>query len=442
MSWHHRASIFMKAASLISGKYRALINASTMLGQSKTVYQAEIDSACELIDFLRFNVFYMQSIYEEQIISDNNTWNRMEYRPLEGFVYAVTPFNFTAIGGNLPIAPAMLGNVVVWKPASNAIYSNYIIMKILKEAGLPDGVINFIPGESEMISDILVSDKNFSALHFTGSTKVFNNLYKKIGNNIEKYKSYPRIVGETGGKDFIFAHETAPIEELSVAMIRGAFEYQGQKCSAASRCFIPKAIWAELEKSLLSKLNLIKVGDVEQFDSFMGALIDEKAFNKVVKYIEDGLIEEGTNLIFGGTYNNSKGFFVQPTIFTVENEKSPLLLEEIFGPVLSIYLYDDIEKAIQLCDESTVYALTGAIFSSDRLMIEYLEKKLINSAGNFYINDKPTGAVVGAQPFGGGRGSGTNDKAGSKLNLYRFLNSRVIKENLSPPECFKYPYME
>jgi len=397
MPFQHRASIFLKAANLLSNKYRYLMNAVTMMGQSKTPYQAEIDASCELIDFLRYNAYYAQEIYEEQPESTVDDWNRMEYRPLEGFVLAISPFNFSSIGGNLNVAPAILGNVVNWKPASTAVYSNYIFMQILKEAGLPDGVINFIPSRGSMVSEIMIKNKDFAGIHFTGSTNTFSQIWKTAGENIRIYKSYPRLVGETGGKDFIFAHNTADIDQLTSAIIRGSFEYQGQKCSASSRSYIPKSIWKDVKESLLYKVKDIKMGPTEDFDNYMGAVIDEKSFANIIGYIEDVKNSRESEILYGGGYDDDK-----------------------------------FEETLELCDSTSPYALTGAIFARGRETIKYMEDKLSYSAGNFYINDKPTGAVVGQQPFGGSRASGTNDKAGSKLNLYRWVNPRVIKEN------FKY----
>ncbi|MCT4618030.1 MAG: L-glutamate gamma-semialdehyde dehydrogenase [Marinisporobacter sp.] len=444
MPWPHRAAIFLKAAELLSGPWRYTLNAATMLGQSKTVYQGEIDSACELIDFLRFNVYYMTQIYKEQVNSTTEAWNRMEYRPLDGFVLAVTPFNFTAIGANLPTAPVMAGNVALWKPASTAIYSGYYVMKLLQEAGLPDGVINFIPGSGSMVGDKVFSNEDFAGIHFTGSTKVFKDIWKMIANNLEKYKAYPRIVGETGGKDFIFAHHSADIDVLVTALVRGAFEYQGQKCSAASRAYIPKSIWRIVKEKLIQEIKTIKMGDVEDFRNFMSAVIDQNAFNKIKDYIDYAKASKDAEIICGGKCDDEKGFFIQPTVIQSKDPKFKTMTEEIFGPVLTIYVYEDdkIEETIKLCHESTPYALTGAIIANNREAIVKMEKQLSSTAGNFYINDKPTGAVVGQQPFGGARASGTNDKAGSKLNLIRWMNPRVIKENFNPPQNYTYSFME
>jgi 1-pyrroline-5-carboxylate dehydrogenase len=433
MSFEHRASIFLRAANLISGKYRHLMNAATIICQSKTYYQSEIDAICELVDFLRYNVYFAYEIYNEQPESTEIAWNRTEYRPLEGFVVSISPFNFTSIGGNLAIAPAIMGNVVNWKPASSVVYSNYFIMKILKEAGLPDGVINFVPCNSIDFSKNVIQDANLSGVHFTGSTQTFNKIWRTTGENLNKYKNYPKLVGETGGKDFIFAHSSADIEELASSMIRGSFEYQGQKCSAASRAYIPKSLWPVLKENLLSKMHQINIGNPETFSVYMGAVIDEKAFNKIEAYIDSIKNDEATAILYGGDCDKTKGYFISPTIAVTTNPKSKTMVEEIFGPVLTIFVYEDsdFEKTLQLCDESTPYALTGAIFGKDRAFIIKMEEALRYTAGNFYINEKPTGAVVGQQPFGGSRASGTNDKAGSKLNLYRWVNPRTIKENLS-----------
>ncbi|MTI68317.1 MAG: L-glutamate gamma-semialdehyde dehydrogenase [Firmicutes bacterium] len=444
MSYEHKASIFLKAAELLSGPFRSTINASTMLCQSKTVFQAEIDSACELIDFLRYNAYYMTDLYNEGADSSNISWNRMEYRPLEGFIFAVTPFNFTSIAANLPTAPAMVGNVVNWKPASASVYSNYFFMKLLQKAGLPKGVINFIPGDGSLISDVIMKNENFSGIHFTGSTKVFKGMWEKVGENIKRYKSYPRIVGETGGKDFVFAHKSAEIDSLVTALIRGAFEYQGQKCSAASRAYIPESIYPKVKEKLINDMKTLKMGDVEDFTTFVGAVIDETAFNKIKGYIDFANKSEEAQIICGGEYDLSKGYFITPTIIKTTNPKFKTMEEEIFGPVLTIYVYKDkdFDKTLDICDETSNYGLTGGCFALDREAIEKIEKKLYYAAGNFYINDKPTGAVVGKQPFGGSRNSGTNDKAGSKLNLIRWMNPRVIKENFNPPKDYRYPYME
>lgn len=440
----HRMSIFLKAAELIAGPYRARINAATMLGQSKTVFQAEIDSACELIDFLRYNVKYMEEIYSEQPNSTATEWNRLDFRPLEGYVLAITPFNFTAIGGNLATAPVMLGNVAIWKPSNNAVYSNYLFMKILEESGLPKGVINFVPSIGSDVENILIKNKDLAGIHFTGSSKVFENIYKVVGENIHMYRSFPRLVGETGGKDFIFAHNSCDIDALSVAFTRGSFEYQGQKCSAASRGYVPKSIWEELKGKLIDNLKEIKIGDVEDFTNFMSAVIDQKAFDKIKGYIDYAKSSEEAEIIFGGGCDDSQGYFIEPTVILTSNPRFKTMEEEIFGPVMTIYLYDDqkFEETLTLCDETSPYGLTGAIFAKDREIIEFMQEKLYHTAGNFYINDKPTGAVVGQQPFGGGRKSGTNDKAGSKYNLLRWINIRNTKENFNPPHDYKYDFME
>ncbi|MCR4421311.1 MAG: L-glutamate gamma-semialdehyde dehydrogenase [Exilispira sp.] len=445
MSWHHRAAIFLKAADLLSGPYRALVNAATMLNLSKTIFQAEIDSACELSDFFRFNAYYLSKIYEDQPYSPKYNWNRMEYRPLEGFIFAVTPFNFLSIGGNLPSTPAIVGNTVLWKPASSAVYPAYFIMKILMEAGLPPGVINFIPANGAEIGDIVFSSKDFAGVHFTGSTSTFQSMWKSIGLNIANYRSYPRIVGETGGKDFIFVHNSSDPYEVATACVRGAYEYQGQKCSAASRAYLPSSLANKIIEIMLEQISRIKMGDPEDFTNFMTAVIDESAFNTISSYIEIAKRESSTyRIITGGKYDKSKGYFIEPTLIESKDPKSKLMQEEIFGPVLTIYVYDDkdLEKTVELCNETSSYGLTGAIFARDRNVIVDLEKKLRHAAGNFYINDKPTGAVVGQQPFGGARASGTNDKAGSYLNLLRWISARSIKENFIPPKDFIYPFME
>lgn len=443
MPWEHRAAIFLKAAELLSGSWRATLNAAAMLGQSKTVFQAEIDAACELIDFFRFNAYYMREIYEEQPNSTKHAWNRLEYRPLEGFIFAVTPFNFTSIAGNLPTAPAMVGNVVLWKPASTAVYPAYFIMKLLEEAGLPKGVINFLPGPGRLIGDIILEQPELAGIHFTGSTTVFRSMWKKVGQNIEKYKTYPRIVGETGGKDFVFAHKTADIDALVTALVRGAFEYQGQKCSAASRAYIPESIWPELKEKLISEIKTIKIGDVSEFDTFMGAIIYKNAFNNIKSYIDYAKSSNEAEILTGGNCDDSKGYFIEPTVIVTKNPHFKTMEEEIFGPVLTIYVYPDnkFEETVKLCNETSPYGLTGAIFSKDREAIVFMERELFQAAGNFYINDKPTGAVVGQQPFGGSRASGTNDKAGSKLNLLRWLTPRSIKETFIPPKNYKYLHM-
>lgn len=443
MSWEHRASIFLKAAELIAGPYRAKINAATMIAQSKTVHQAEIDAACEFIDFLRFNVEYMTQIYKDQPISDSSTWNRVEYRPLEGFVYAITPFNFTAISGNLPSSAALMGNVVVWKPAATQIFSANVIVEIFKKAGVPDGVINVVYGNSSMISDVVLNHRELAGVHFTGSTGVFNDIWKTIGNNISNYKSYPRIVGETGGKDFVIAHPSADVKQVVTGLVRGAFEFQGQKCSAASRAYLPQSMWNEAKKLLLEDLNSIKMGSPENLENFVTAVISEDSFDKLAGYIDRAKQDADAEIIAGGNYDKSVGYFIEPTIILTTNPKYVTMETELFGPVLTIYVYDDNkwEETLDLVDSTSEYALTGAVFSQDRYAIEVASQKLQNCAGNFYINDKPTGAVVGNQPFGGARGSGTNDKAGSALNLLRWVSVRTIKETLVPPTDYRYPFL-
>ncbi|MCL2527207.1 MAG: L-glutamate gamma-semialdehyde dehydrogenase [Defluviitaleaceae bacterium] len=443
MPWEHKAAIFLKAADLLAGPWRQRLNAATMLGQSKTVYQAEIDSACEMADFFRFNVHFAQEIFKNQPISSPGMWNRMEYRPLSGFVAAISPFNFTAIGGNLPAAPAMMGNTVVWKPAGTAVLSNYLTYQLLKEAGLPDGVINFVPCAGADMSEYVLKDSRMAGFHFTGSTGVFNTCWKLIGENIHKYDSYPRLVGETGGKDFIFAHNTATVMPLVTAMVRGAFEYQGQKCSAASRAYIPQSLWPAVKDGLLAEAAKIKVGDVRDFSNFMGAVIDEKAYTSIVEYI-DYAKESPDAEVLCGEGQPEKGWFVMPTVILAKTPDFKTMKEEIFGPVLTVYVYSDdqFDWALESCCTVSPYALTGAIFSQDRNVLAYMEEKLADAAGNFYINDKPTGAVVGQQPFGGGRASGTNDKAGSVLNLLRWTSPRTIKETFVPAEGFGYPFME
>lgn len=443
MSWENRANIFIRAADLISTKYRYLLNATTMLGQSKNVYQAEIDAVCELIDFLRFNVHFLSEIYKQQPISAPGMHNRMEYRSLEGFVLAVTPFNFTAIGGNLPTSAAMCGNVVVWKPANTQIYSANMFMQVLKEAGLPDGVINLIYVDGPTIGKVCFANKNFAGVHFTGSTGVFNQMWKIIGENVSNYKSYPRIVGETGGKDFVLAHQSANPQVVATALLRGAFEYQGQKCSAASRAYIPSNIAGEVKKLLVEGVNSFKIGPVDDFGNFINAVIDEKSFDKIVSYITAAKEDKDANILVGGSFDKSKGYFINPTIIEALNPKYITMCEEIFGPVLTIHIYDaaKFEETLQLVDETSPYALTGAIIAQDRYAVELATNKLRHAAGNFYINDKPTGAVVGQQPFGGARASGTNDKAGSQLNLYRWLSARTIKETFVPPTDYRYAFL-
>ncbi|MBN2668712.1 MAG: L-glutamate gamma-semialdehyde dehydrogenase [Bacteroidales bacterium] len=444
MRWEERASITLKAAELIATKYRSLMNASTMLGQGKNPFQAEIDSACETIDFLRFNAHYASQIYADQPMSSPGVINRMEYRGLEGFIFALTPFNFTAIASNLNMSPVLMGNVTVWKPATSAILSNYFLMKIFKEAGLPDGVINFVPGPGRVVGNEIFNSPDFAGIHFTGSTSTFQQFWKTIGNNMTKYKAYPRIVGETGGKDFVFAHSSADVQALSTALIRGAFEYQGQKCSAASRAYIPESMWPQVEKNMKADINEFTVGDVTDFSNFMNAVIDRSAFETITSYIQMAKDSDKAEIIAGGNWDDSKGFFIEPTVIKTTDPHFVTMEEEIFGPVLTIFTYDDdkYEETLQLCDETSPYALTGAIFSQDREKLLVAAEALRYAAGNFYLNDKPTGAVVGQQPFGGARGSGTNDKAGSYLNLIRWTNTRTIKETLVPPTNYKYPFLE
>ncbi|MDR1054540.1 MAG: L-glutamate gamma-semialdehyde dehydrogenase [Prevotellaceae bacterium] len=443
MSWVERASIMMRVAELISKKYRYLMNAATMLGQSKNPYQAEIDTPCELIDFLRFNVYFASEIYKGQPISDSQVINRTEYRPLEGFVYCISPFNFTAIAGNLNISPVLMGNVSIWKPATTAILSNYYLMQIFKEAGIPDGVINFLPGQGSVISNVALNHKDFAGIHFTGSNNTFNQFWKTVAENLPKYRSYPKIVGETGGKDFIFAHKSADLKVLATAIVRGSFEYQGQKCSAASRAYIPKSLCGDLKQELSSMLEKIKVGDVSDFSNFMNAVIDEKAFDSIMDYIQKAKNADDAEIMFGGEGDKSKGYFIQPTIIYTSNPNFVTMEEEIFGPVITIYAYEDdkYEETLELCNNTSPYALTGSIFANSRYAVNIAFDKLRYAAGNFYINDKPTGAVVGMQPFGGARGSGTNDKAGSHLNLLRWVNPRTIKETLVPPTNYTYPFL-
>lgn len=443
LSWEHRAGIFLKAADLLAGPYRAKINAATMLGQGKNVFQAEIDSACELIDFLRFNVAFMQEIYMQQPASSPGVWNRMEYRPLEGFVFAITPFNFTAIAGNLPASAALMGNVVVWKAAYTQIYSAQVIMEVFKEAGLPAGVINLIYVDGPTSGSVIFNHKDFAGLHFTGSTGVFQQLWKTIGQNIEKYRTYPRIVGETGGKDFVIAHKSADPRAVATGIVRGAFEYQGQKCSAASRAYIPSNLWPEVKSLMKEDLKSIKMGAPDDLKNFVNAVIDGKSFKKIAAYIDEAKKASGVELIAGGSYDDSKGWFIEPTILRVDDPKYRTMCEEIFGPVLTVYVYDEnaFEETLDLLDSTSPYALTGAIFSKDRYATELATKKLVNAAGNFYINDKPTGAVVGQQPFGGARGSGTNDKAGAQMNLLRWVSARTIKETFVSPTDYRYPFL-
>jgi 1-pyrroline-5-carboxylate dehydrogenase len=443
MSWEHRASIFLKAADLLAGPFRYRMNAATMIAQSKNVFQAEIDSACELIDFLRFNVQFMSEIYSNQPLSSPGIWNRMEYRPLEGFVYAITPFNFTAIAGNLPASPALMGNVVIWKPARSQVYSAQVIMELFKAAGLPDGVINMVTGNSATISDTLLASPDFSGIHFTGSTPVFNSFWETIGANVNNYRSYPRIVGETGGKDFIWAHPSANTQEVATAISRGAFEYQGQKCSAASRAYLPKSLWPNIKEAVLNDMRSFKMGSPEDPSNFINAVIDHRAFEKLSGYLEQARKDPDAEIIIGGGYDDSVGYFIEPTVIVTSNPKYTTMCTELFGPIITVYVYknSDWESVLDLVDDTSEYALTGAIFSSDRYAIETAAKKLENAAGNFYINDKPTGAVVGQQPFGGARGSGTNDKAGSIWNLLRWVSNRTIKETFVPPTNYRYPFL-
>ncbi len=443
MPWEQRVAVFLKAAELLAGPWRARLNAATMLGQSKTVFQAEIDSACELIDFWRFNSFYMAELMKEQPYSPKGMWNRVEYRALEGFIFAVTPFNFTSIAGNLPTAPALVGNVVLWKPASSAVYSAYQLMLLFKEAGFPDGVINFVPGSGASVGRPALESPDLAGIHFTGSTATFQNMWKTVGNNISNMKYYPRIVGETGGKDFIFVHNKADIDGVVVAALRAAFEYQGQKCSAASRMYMPKSRFDEFKEKYVAEVAKIKVGDVEDFTNFMSAVIDKSAFDNITSYIKYAAESDEAEFITGGNYDDSKGYFIEPTTIVTTNPKFKSMQEEIFGPVLTIYVYDDdkFEETLELCNTTSPYALTGAIWSQDRNILNYMSNKLRNAAGNFYINDKPTAAVVGQQPFGGGRASGTNDKAGSAMNLLRWMSARTLKETFTPPHDWTYPYM-
>ena len=442
LPWEHRAAIFLRAADLLAGPYRDRMNAATMLGQGKNAHQAEIDAACEFIDFLRFNALYMQQIYNEQPSSQPGMWNRLEYRPLEGFVFAITPFNFTAIAGNLPASAAMMGNVCVWKPADTQVYSAHVIMELFRDAGLPDGVINMITVDGPVAGDVIFSHRDFAGLHFTGSTAVFKHLWKEIGSNLDKYRTYPRIVGETGGKDFIVVHPSANAEEVATAIVRGAFEYQGQKCSAASRSYIPRSLWPAVKAKIVSDLKVIKVGSPEDFTNFVNAVIDRRSFDKIAGYIEYIKTQNDAEIIAGGTYDDSVGYFVHPTVVVTTNPKFRTMEEEIFGPVVTLYVYEDELWAdtLHLVNETSDYALTGAVISKDRYAIDQAMRVLENAAGNFYINDKPTGAVVGQQPFGGARGSGTNDKAGSYLNLLRWVSPRTIKETFVTPAHYTYPW--
>ena len=443
MSFSDRSAIFLKAADLLAGPFRYKMNAASMLCQSKNAYQSEIDAVAEFADFLRFNVHFLNDIYKLQPISPANTWNKLEYRPLEGFVVAITPFNFTSIAGNLPMAPALCGNTVVWKAADSQIYSAMVIMEIFMAAGLPDGVINLVHVDGPSMGEVVFKHKDFAGLHFTGSTGVFRSLWKNISSNLEGYRSYPRMVGETGGKDFVLAHPSADARQVAVALVRGAFEFQGQKCSAASRAYLPKSLWSAIKENMAGMLDEIKMGSVEDFSNFVNAVIDERAFDKITSYIERARTSEDSKIIFGGKYSKEVGYFIEPTVVLSENPKSLTMVEEIFGPVLTIYVYEDAtyEEVLGLVDSTSEYALTGAIFAHERTVIDHAAKALQNAAGNFYINDKPTGAVVGQQPFGGARGSGTNDKAGSALNLYRWISPRTIKENFVPPVDYKYPFL-
>ena len=443
MCWEDRASIFLKAAALISGPYRSLMNAATMLSQSKTIYQAEIDAVCELCDFFRFNAYFLNQIYKEQPNNSHSVWNKTEYRPLEGFVFAITPFNFTSIAGNLPTAPAICGNTVIWKPSSTSVYSNYLIIKILMEAGLPAGVINFVPGSGKQIGDIVMKDKNLAGIHFTGSTETFDSIWKTVGENLADYRTYPRLIGETGGKDFIFVHESADAQEVVTAIVRGSFEYQGQKCSAASRVYIPSGMEKEVDDRLKQTVSEIKMGDPEDFRNFMSAVIDKNSFDKIQSYIDYAKNSDKAELLIGGGCDESVGYFIEPTVIKTTDPAFKTMQEEVFGPVVTIYIYDEskLNETLTLCDETSKYALTGAVFAKDREVIQQISQRLYHAAGNFYINDKPTGAVVGQQPFGGARKSGTNDKAGSKTNLMRWISQRSIKENFEPAKGFEYPYM-
>jgi len=443
LAWMERAAIMIRTAELISKVYRYKLNAATMLGQGKNLFQAEIDSACEVIDYLRFNAYFASMIYREQPVSDNHSINRIEYRPLEGFIYTITPFNFTAIASNLNTSVAMMGNTTVWKPATTSLLSNYYLMKILKEAGMPDGVINFVPGNGALISNIVLNNPDLAGIHFTGSNDTFNGLWKQVSDNLTKYRSYPKIVGETGGKDFIFAHETANPRELATAIVRGAFEYQGQKCSAASRAYIPKSIWGETKTHIARMISEIRTGDVTDLQNFVNAVIDEKAFNRIMDYIDKARSSGKAEIIAGGKGDKSKGYFIEPTVIVTSDPKSVTMEEEIFGPVITIFIYDNnkFAETLTLCDQTSPYGLTGAIFSNDKYAMIEACRALRYAAGNFYINDKPSGAMVGQQPFGGSRASGTNDKAGSYLNLIRWVSPRTIKETLIPATDFRYPYM-
>jgi 1-pyrroline-5-carboxylate dehydrogenase len=439
--WEDRAAVFLKAAELLATTWRATLNAATMLGQSKTVFQAEIDAACETVDFYRFNPHYAQELYGEQPVSDHTMWNQLDYRPLEGFVYAVTPFNFTSIGGNLPTAPALMGNTVLWKPASTAVLSGYYIMRLLEAAGLPPGVINFVPGDAATVSDVALTHRDLAGIHFTGSTGVFNSMWNTVGQNMSRYRSYPRIVGETGGKDFIVAHPSADAQALAVAIARGGFEYQGQKCSAVSRVYVPRSLWNDVRDRTVAMLKEFRMGDVADFRNFMGAVIDRKAYDKIGEYLAEA--RQSARVVVGGEARDEQGYFIAPTLVEAEDPRHRLLSEEIFGPVVTAHVYDDARwsETLRVVDETSPYALTGAVFSQDRQGVREAMLALRHAAGNFYVNDKPTGAVVGQQPFGGARASGTNDKAGSKLNLVRWISARTIKENFSPPRDYRYPFL-
>ena len=441
--WEQRAAIFLRAAELIAGPYRAKINAATMVAQSKTIHQAEIDAACELIDFLRFNVQFMTEIYAEQPESTSDAWNRLEYRPLEGFIYAITPFNFTAIAGNLPASAALMGNVVIWKPSDSQVFSAKIVLDVFKEAGVPPGVIQMVMGDPVMITDTILASPDFSGIHFTGSTNVFKNIWQKIGTNIHNYKTYPRIVGETGGKDFIVAHKTSNPKQVATAIARGAFEFQGQKCSAASRCYVSKSIWNDVKNNLINDVNSFKMGSPEDMSNFITAVIHESSFDKLASYIDQAKSDDNAEIIVGGNYDKSKGYFIEPTVILTKDPNYTTMFTELFGPVVTIFVFEDDhwEETLHLVDKTSEYALTGAVFSEDRYALELGVKILQNAAGNFYINDKPTGAVVGQQPFGGARASGTNDKAGSKLNLYRWVSPRMIKETFVTPTNYRYPFL-
>jgi 1-pyrroline-5-carboxylate dehydrogenase len=444
LPWEQRAAIFLKAADLLAGPYRAKVNAATMLGQSKNAYQAEIDAACELIDFLRFNVQYMTEIYQQQPpVSGKGVWNRVEQRPLEGFIFALTPFNFTAIAGNLPASAAMMGNVVVWKPAYTQIFAANVLMQVFKEAGVPDGVINLIYVDGPVAGEVIFNHPDFAGIHFTGSTKVFQNIWQTIGTNIHKYKTYPRIVGETGGKDFVLAHPSADADVVSTALVRGAFEYQGQKCSAASRAYIPASLWPAVKANMQRDITSFKIGPVEDFENFVNAVISEVSFDKLAKYIDAAKADKAVELVAGGNYDKTKGWFIEPTVLKVDDPYYVTMCEELFGPVLTIYVYEDakFDEVLDIVDKTSIYALTGSIISQDRYAIAEATYRLRNAAGNFYINDKPTGAVVGQQPFGGARGSGTNDKAGSMINLLRWVSPRTIKETFDPPKDYRYPFL-